>query len=170
MDQDKLEGAPVHNLDAERSVGFINYELSRRGSKQLSTASSTQVKCAASDLIDTTVTGSYKGYSKVAKYVIPELCLNWAAKQEDLKKKGLVDKEIANIALDRRKNKDLEKLKCLGGPFTMSSQVDEYLKSDDSNKVERLYIEVRYARDTSLSMPKNSDVKLYPAGQCSFNC
>ena len=40
----------------------------------------------------------------------------------------------------------------------MSSQVDEYLKSDDSNKVERLYIEMRYARDTSLSMPKNSDI------------
>ena len=31
MDQDKLEGAPVHNLGP---VGFINYELSRRGSKQ----------------------------------------------------------------------------------------------------------------------------------------
>ena len=28
------------------------------------------------------------------------------------------------------KTKDLEKLKCMGGPFTMSSQVDEYLKSD----------------------------------------
>ena len=86
------------------------------------------------------------------------MCLNWAAKQEDLKKKGLVDKEIANVALDRRKTKDLEKLKCMGGPFTMSSQVDEYLKSDDSNKVERLYIEVRYAKDTSFSTPKNSDI------------
>ena len=86
------------------------------------------------------------------------MCLNWAAKQEDLKKKGLVDKEIANVALDRRKTKDLEKLKCMGGPFTMSSQIDEYLKSDDSNKVERLYMEVRYASDTSLSMPKNSDI------------
>ena len=41
MDQDKLEGAPVHNLDAERSVGFINYEI--RASKQLSSASSTKV-------------------------------------------------------------------------------------------------------------------------------
>ena len=39
----------------------------------------------------------------------------------------------------------------------MSSQVDGYLKSDDSNKVARLYIEVRYG-DTSLSMPKNSDI------------
>ena len=53
MDQD---GASIHNLDAEQSVGFINYELSRRGSKQLSIASSTQVKCAAHDLIDNTVT------------------------------------------------------------------------------------------------------------------
>ena len=52
MDQD---GASIHNLDAERSVGFINYELSRRGSKQLGTASSTQVKCVAHDLIDNTV-------------------------------------------------------------------------------------------------------------------
>ena len=71
----------------------------------LSTASSTQVKNAAHDLIDNTVTGSYKEYSKVAKYVIPELCLKWAAKQEDLKKKGLVDKEIANLTLDKGKTR-----------------------------------------------------------------
>ena len=60
--------------------------------------------------------------------------------------------------MDKRKNKDLEKFKCMGRPFTPSSQVDEYLKSDDSNKVVRLYIEVRYARDTSVSMPKNSNI------------
>ena len=75
----------------------------------------------------------FQDHSKIAKYVIPELCINWAAKQEDLKKKGLVNKEIANVALDRRKTKDLKKFNCMGGPFTMSSQVDEYLKSDDSN-------------------------------------
>ena len=69
MDQDKLEGALVHNLDAERSVGFIKYELSRTGSKQLRFASSTHFKCAAHDNI---VPGSYKEHSKVAKYVIPE--------------------------------------------------------------------------------------------------
>ena len=32
------------------------------------------------------------------------------------------------------------------------------MKSDDCKKVERLYIEVRYATDTSLLMPKNSDI------------
>ena len=95
----------MHNLDAERSIGFIHYELSIRGSKQLSSASSTQVKCAAHDLIDNTAPGSYEEYSKVAKYVIPELCLNWAAKQEDLNNKGLVDKEIANVALIEEKQR-----------------------------------------------------------------
>ena len=55
--------------DADRSVGFINSELLIRRSKQYTgiTASSTQVKCAAHDIIDNTVTGSFKGYSKVAK-------------------------------------------------------------------------------------------------------
>ena len=63
-DQDKLEGAPVHNLDAEGSVDFIKKRIKAVSCKvQLHT----QVKCAAHDLIDNSVTGSYKGYSKVAK-------------------------------------------------------------------------------------------------------
>ena len=44
MDQD--------NLDAEQSVGLIKDELSKGGTTQSSTASSTQVKCAAHDLMD----------------------------------------------------------------------------------------------------------------------
>ena len=44
MNDQKLEKAPIHNLNAERSVGFINYELHRRGAKQLACASSSQVK------------------------------------------------------------------------------------------------------------------------------
>ena len=44
MDQAKLEKAPMHNLSAERSVGFLNYELKLRGTTQLASASSAQVK------------------------------------------------------------------------------------------------------------------------------
>jgi len=40
----KLEKAPVHNLAAEYSVGFVNYELIRTGAKQLASISSAQVK------------------------------------------------------------------------------------------------------------------------------
>ena len=82
-------------------------------------------------------------------------------KHEELKKQGLADKEIANIAVDRRKNKDLSALKELGGPFTSADVVDEFMSSeeeDDASKVARLYTEIPYARDTSLSLPKTSDI------------
>ena len=48
--QQKLEIAPVHNLDADQSVGFINFKP-----EEQITASSTQVKCAAHYIIDNTV-------------------------------------------------------------------------------------------------------------------
>ena len=37
-----LNQAPINNIDAERSVGSINYELDRRGAKQLAAAGSKQ--------------------------------------------------------------------------------------------------------------------------------
>ena len=42
--QSQLEEAPIHNLAAEYSVGFVNYELIRTGAKQLASASLAQVK------------------------------------------------------------------------------------------------------------------------------
>jgi hypothetical protein len=162
MNKEKLEKAPIHNLDAERSVGFINFELSRRGAKQLGSASSSHIKCKAKDLIENAETGSYKRYGNLTKTgsVISELYIRWRSKQEELKKKGLEDKEIANLAVDRRKNEDLQSLKAMKGPFTSSKEVDEYIatEADSYTKLRRLYLEVRYARDTSLSLPKSSDI------------
>ena len=43
MDQEKLKTAPINNLDAERSVGSVNYELKIRGAKNLKTVSSSHV-------------------------------------------------------------------------------------------------------------------------------
>lgn len=62
--------------------------------------------------------------------------------------------------MDRRRNKDLETLKSMSGPFTSAAAVDQYISSDidDDTKLKRLYLEVRYARDTLLSLPKTSDL------------
>jgi hypothetical protein len=163
MDVQKLDQAPVHNLDAERSVGFVNYELCRRGAKHFGCASSSQVKAKASDLIEQFPSGSFQKFVKVVKKggKIPEIMLAWNSKQDELRKKGLQDKEISNVAVDRRRNKDLETLKSMGGPFTSSTQVDQYLQNPDLEelvKVGRMFLEVRYARDTSLSLPKTSDI------------
>ena len=56
---------------------------------------------------------------------------------------------------------DLDWLKSLGGPFTKPQEVDEYISNSaisNEDKQKRLYREVRYARDTTLSLPKTSDI------------
>ena len=65
------------------------------------------------------------------------------------------------MKIDKRRNTDLEKLKSLGGPFTCSTDVRQFMSNDeipDSTKSSRLYLEIRYCRDSCLSWPKSSDL------------
>ena len=162
MSKDKLENAPVHNLQSERSVGFVNYELSRRGASQLNAASAAQVKSKSADLIERRDTGSFKEYSSLTKQgsAIPEILRAWQQKQQELQKSGLQEKEIANLSVDKRKTKDLAMLKEMGGPLTSVADLEKLMRTRqaESTKQKRLYLEVRYARDTSLSLPKTSDI------------
>ena len=137
--------------------------LGEGGAKQLVSASAAQVKAKSADLIDSQPSGSFRDYIGTVKTggELPEIIHAWNRKQEELKKKGLANKEMANIAADRRKNRDLEELKLVGGPFTSASQVEEYTRDpdiDDKSKLSRMYREVRYARDTCLSLPRTSDI------------
>ena len=62
------------------------------------------------------------------------------------------------MSLERRINK--ESLKLLKGSFTSSTEVGSYIKSKipHKQKLSRLYTKVHFARDTSLSIPKTSDI------------
>ena len=123
-------------MAAERSVGFINFELSRRGSKQLGAASTAQVKHRASDLLEKQDSGSFRKYGPLTKQdsKLSELKLQWSNKQKQLQAKGLEDKHIANLSVERRKHKDLNSLKEVNGPFTASSEVDDFVGSDISDE------------------------------------
>jgi N-methylhydantoinase A/oxoprolinase/acetone carboxylase beta subunit len=63
------------------------------------------------------------------------------------------------VSLSR--NNDLIELKKLGSPFTKESDVENLLNSTmtEEDKQMRLYIEVRYAGDTALSVPKQKDIQ-----------
>ena len=111
MDSQKLESAPIHNLDSERAVGFVNYELKQRGAKYLKCASTVQVKAKSQDLIEARSSGSFREYGKVANYKIPAIMKDWDEQQKYLQKQGLTAREIANLALDNRRNNDLTELK-----------------------------------------------------------
>ena len=54
----ELDQAQVHNLNEERSVGFLNYELDIRGKQHLEAASRKMVLNKAADLIDVLVRAS----------------------------------------------------------------------------------------------------------------
>ena len=76
-------------------------------------------------------------------------------------KYGMNQKAVANILLNKRQNGDLNFLERRGGQCTKPEEVG-ILISDETISVEskkkRLYLEVRYARDTSLSLTKKSDI------------
>ena len=162
-DMNKLDKAPINNLASERHVGSVNYGLSVHGEKQLDIVSSSIVKSKSYDLVELKPAEEFIKYRKLTKKdsKVTQILKKWTEKQELLKKDGLETKEIKNIGVEKRKNKDLEELKSLGGPFTSLNEIDEFLSSsrfDESDKEKRMYIEVRYARDTSLTLPKSSPI------------
>ena len=159
MNQSKLKLAPVNNLDAERSVGSINYDLQIRGAKNLSTSSIAHVIGKSAAL--TEGKKADKKHRQIeSQRILPMIVEAWKEKQAKLCQDGLSLKEAQNVNVDQRRNADLNKLKELGGPFTTSSEVRTFQASSimEAKKVERYYLEVRYARDGSLCFPKNSDI------------
>lgn len=159
-DMTLLNKAPINNIDAERSVGSINYELDRRGAKQLAAAGSAHFKAKSVDLVELHPAGTFKEYSKKAKNV-NKLVQEWQENQLKLQREGMTRKETSQVSCERRRLSDLDKLVSLGGPFTKARQVDDYLKRKRTSlkdKQDRLYTEVRYARDTTLSLPRTSDL------------
>ena len=86
---------------------------------------------------------------------------DWEEGQRELMKEGLAKTEVASLAADKQRNSDLAKLQELDGPFTSPEAVDKYISrkgvsEEDKNK--RMYIEVHYAKNSSLSFPKSSEV------------
>ena len=167
MNMDDLKVAPIHNLDPERAVGSINYGLGICGRCELQAASSSYLKGKSYDLIELKPPDEYKKYQKKVKKV-NLLIEQWKQKQSELESAGLDKKEAIAITTDKRKFRDLEKLKSLGGPFVSSDEVDGFINNEDipeKVKEDRMYTEVRYARDTSLSLPTASEIcQLQPHG------
>ena len=140
-----LNQAPINNLDSERAVGSINHELGQRGATQLKAASDSLIKSKSYDLIELQPTGDYKKYQTNVKKV-NLLIKKWKERQLEMEKEGMGKKEIESLASEKRKVKDLDKLKSYGGPFTSPEEVDVYIARKDKSekeKQDRLYTEVR---------------------------
>ena len=97
-----LNKAPINNIDAERSVGSINYELERRGAKQLSAAGSAHLKDKSVDLTELRSVDCFKDYGKKAKKA-NKLVMEWAEAQANLERAGMTSKEAAKVSCEKKK-------------------------------------------------------------------
>ena len=78
-----------------------------------------------------------------------------------MERDAFAEKEKINTHLDSVKFKDLEFLKTKGGPFTTSEEVDIFMDKKQmipKEKNHRLYVEVRYAKNTSLRLNHSDSV------------
>ena len=152
-----LNGAPVHNLGEERSVGMINHELEIRGKKHFNTSSQNLVLNNSVDLTSKCFS-NYRKFKRPADD-IKELKLEWNKKMNDLEKEGLGKQEVAALAQENKKLKDLAFLKTQNppGPFSCSEDVDKFMQaSTEPLRNKRLYHEVRYAKYSTSNMKRTS--------------
>ena len=148
------ENVQVHNLGEERNVGLVNYELSIRGKLNLESVSRKVVLKRAEDIVQSQ-SKTFMLFKKEAK-CIEDVKVKWSAKMKELEKEGFEAKDALNVKKDASKLKDLEYLKNqqLPGPITSTEELKLLLESDltEKQRQDRLYIEVRYAKTTCLSM------------------
>ena len=100
-------------------------------------------------------------FAKPANRIIG-LKLEWKENIKEQQKKGLSDKETANLKEESVKYSVLESLKNdqVPGPFTTATEVQEYFEIpiDDKIKNKRMYNEVRYARMIKMSLKSSTPV------------
>ena len=91
---------------------------------------------------------------------IDEIKGEWSEHQKQLSALGLTNREAQKLNKEVKKLDDLNSLREKGGPFTSVEEVDAFLAGDSpyKEKQSRMRVEVRYARDTSVSFPRNHSV------------
>ena len=156
---DQLDSVQIHNLGEERSVGFVNYELDIRGKQNLESVSRKMVLNKSADL--TKKLTDLKKYRKPTAE-IKELKFAWNKKMKKLEESGFSQKEIANTNVERQKLDDLDFLgkQILPGPLTSSGSVTTFMESETESKEKnkRMYIEVRFQRNSSQSLKKEAAI------------
>ena len=82
-------------------MGFVNYELKRRGAKELKAASSAKVEAKSSKLMpmEWRPSGSFTEYAALGNKELPEILMQWNKRQSEfVVQRYPSDKEVANLA------------------------------------------------------------------------
>ena len=160
--KNKLKKAPIHNLNEERSVGFINYEISIRGKQHLESASRKMLINKSIDIALKAEPSEISKYRKQAQ-AIKEVKAEWRKKVKEHQEDKYSEKERIRLKDEATKYELLSSLKkeSMPGPFTSPEEIDTYITNsdeEDNQKNKRMYDEVKYARMTSTSLKSTNAI------------
>jgi hypothetical protein len=155
----------IHNLNEERSVGFINYEISIRGKQNLESASQKMIINKGIDIALKADPSEISKFKKQAQ-AIKEVKIEWRKKVKEHQENKYGEKERIRLKDESIKYDLLSSLKkeTMSGPFTSPEEIDNYINNSDEEENQkniRMYNEVKYARMTSTSLkPTNAVFRL----------
>ena len=160
--KEKLNQAPIHNLNEKRSVGFITREVNIRGTDQLEPASKKKMILNKSiNLLEKSLHKPKKFLSfEKASESINEIKLKWTEKLKKHQADGYSKQECLNLRKEseRLEIREFLKSQALAGRFTKPAEVKSFMKSNKTlqEKQRRMKKEVKYARMSCTTM-KESD-------------
>ena len=150
------ENAPTHNLDMESKCGLVGHRTSINRHLE---ATSRSIILQGTKALREKYGGSFRDFNQAVRRV-KGLKLIWKKKQEEVAGTKISRKESKNLRIEGRVLKQLLELKKQNGPFTDCESVDRFLSSSvpQKEKKARMKMEIQYARDTSLSVPKTNPI------------
>ena len=165
-----IDDTPVHNLGMERLCGLVGYRAQKL---QTLEAVSRSIILDAAGKIRSDADVSFRQFRAKA-CAIRELKLNWGKKMKERFKQKLNEKQAVSIEKEEKRLEMREVLKSEGGPFTKHDDVEEFCtgveqqvlaaKSEPEKKdiqketQKRLKLEVKFARESSTTLPKKDDL------------
>ncbi|KAJ8395923.1 hypothetical protein AAFF_G00026310 [Aldrovandia affinis] len=153
--ESNIDETPVHNIGMERQCGKVDYRLRKLGT--LNAVSRPIILQKSLELRGGQIS-SFKGF-KAAAQAKREVEHKWNKHMKKKFEKGAEQKQEMAQRKERKRLDMLDTLKCSGGPFTDSGEVEKFLVDetlDDNAKQQRMKLEVEFARESTVLMPSRS--------------
>ena len=157
LSEDIREKAPINNLAMENACGKVGHRTKKNRHLE---ATSRSIMIDGTKYLREKYGGTFRDYRDAA-IAIKETKTIFNQKQVKIAGEKMSAKQTNNLKIEGRLLKQIEELKEQGGTFTNSLEIDNFLDNSDINEKEkskRMKIEVMYARDTSLSVPKSNPI------------
>ena len=149
---ENIDETPVHNIGMERQCGKVDYRLKKF--RTIASTSRSLILQRSKQLREGTTT-SFRGFKDIAQ-AKKDLELEWLKSTKEKFEKGADQKQEVAQRMERKRLNMLDTLKSSGGPFTVSQEVEIFLKDnnlDDRAKQKRLKMEIQFARESSTLLP-----------------